>query len=293
MCAFSHNKKNSFSNKCSLYQWSLKSTLLLVSVASGKVTTSPATFRLRADVQPANGLFVIAVPVPLVCYAAFSAGTTRKNRKRFVMMELRQKFRDFLQDWYEDEKEEVGEETAKKALELAKQYGKFEKIGYSAWDYKCTVSNTCCEGIYEVEWVDFADFTCISFDSWKGDYFEVYFETDKLDPIPHDTEDTIYAANLYDGFQPKHFQAHVYTRGAFTGWNWVVYEKPRNTVLRALGPARLLLHSDFLTLSLKGDIIDKLLETPQVLSEVQRSKFIYFLENCQCHSHLAFLDYVL
>lgn len=67
--------------------------------------------------------------------------------------------------------------------------------------------------------------------------------------------------------------------GLLGNWNLILNSRARDIVWRAAGVSHLLLHSDLpLTLELKYAIIDKLLETPQVLTEAERKKFIDFVE---------------
>ena len=104
------------------------------------------------------------------------------------------------------------------------QYSFFECEGNNEWYLNCML-NTKSEGIYDIDRAEDSDSTHIVCNSWKGNYhtFEYYHMQDNKGCS---TDTQVYVVDLYPNFKLKHYNAELWTRGGFTGWNWFVLREP-------------------------------------------------------------------
>ncbi|XWV24671.1 putative ORFan [Tupanvirus deep ocean] len=98
------------------------------------------------------------------------------------------------------------------------QYTVFEDHGDNEWYMNCILSECCDEGVYDVN-VEYSQESNIVFDSHKGNYDD-FCHTLFEDERGNSSEDKIYACDLFDNFEPRHYKGTCCTRGGFTGWNW-------------------------------------------------------------------------
>ncbi|AYV77711.1 MAG: GNAT family N-acetyltransferase [Edafosvirus sp.] len=95
-------------------------------------------------------------------------------------------------------------------------------------------NNTSDEGIYEIDDAKESTIgTKIKISSWKS-CFDSFTITKKLDFRGKSDDKCIYTIDLFPDFVPKDYDATLWTRGGFTGWNWFNKSSHMALVMEAL-----------------------------------------------------------
>lgn len=136
--------------------------------------------------------------------------------------------RVFLKKWFEETY--LGDTQVEKDFRI--QYTVFKymgpdsdsgNVGKDGWYMECIIPGTCEEGVYILKNIEYSqEATKFKVSSWKGNYNSFKF-TEKLDETGESDEKNIYLIDLYPNYKAQHFKGNCFTRGGFTGWNWLYF----------------------------------------------------------------------
>ena len=111
------------------------------------------------------------------------------------------------------------------------QYSCFERLDDGDWYMNCIVDQTQNQGVYDLAYdahIKYSDETKIEFESRKNSY-ESFVLEQQMHGKGKSTDETIYLIDLYPEYEPAHFEGSCLTRGAFTGWNTLVWDGTSQT----------------------------------------------------------------
>jgi hypothetical protein len=122
-----------------------------------------------------------------------------------------------LKQWFENEYDDVSQEEK----DFRIQYTVFEREESNEWYMNC-ICECGDEGIYDVEEIQYSDYTNILFESYKNGFSLTIQEYDSMEGCSDNS--SIYAIDLYPDYKPKDFIGKVWVRGGAIGWNYITFE---------------------------------------------------------------------